>query len=360
MSKFISNKYNLAQQYIISMLLVTLVAIACYAFEDIIGYKTVAMILLLLVSLLAMLYNLWPVLLAASISALTWNFFFIPPKFTFHIEKAEDILLFTMYFVIASLNGVLTYKIRQIKRLAQRKEEKEKTLKLYNTLLNSLSHELRTPISTIIGASDNLQHHGNRLSEANKEELIQEISKASLRLNKQVDNLLNMARLEAGTMKLKLDWCDVNELAYDVTNQLKDNCVEHPILVEIENQFPLFKIDYGLMEQVLFNLLLNAITYTPKGTRIHIKAIHEDNRLILRVQDEGRGFPPEEIKNVFDKFYRLKNTNPGGTGLGLSIVKGFIEVHGGTIVLTNTQPQGAEFTISIPCEVSYLNNIKHE
>lgn len=360
LSLFVSAKYNLTQQYLISVLAVIVVSFACFFFKDLVDYKTVALILLLVVSVLAMLYNLWPVLLAATISALTWNFFFIPPHFTFHIEKAEDILMFFMYFVIASLNGVLTYKIRQIRRLAQRKEEKEKTLKLYNTLLNSLSHELRTPIATIIGATDNLQHNYSKLNESNKSELIQEISKASLRLNKQVDNLLNMSRLESGTIKLKLDWCDINELIYEVIKQVKENTKSHTFIVEIEDQLPLFKIDYGILEQVLFNLLQNAVTYTPAGSTIRLKAKTINKNLMLIVEDNGQGFPSTEIKNVFDKFYRLKNTTASGTGLGLSIVKGFVEAHQGTVGLQNAKPNGAIFTIVIHCEASYINNLNHE
>lgn len=360
MSKLISNKYNITQQYLISILLVSFASVVCYVFHDVIGYQTVAFILLLIVSTIAMLYNLWPTLISATISALTWNFFFIPPKFTFHIEKTEDILMFLMYFVVASLNGVLTYKIRQIRRLAQMKEEKEKTLKLYNTILNSLSHELRTPIATIIGATDTLQANNSKLNEENKNELLNEISTASLRLNKQVDNLLNMSRLESGTIKLKLDWCDINELIYDLVNQLKENTQNHTLKIDLDSNLPLFKIDYGILEQILFNLIQNAITHTQPGSIIKIKADVNDKNLILIIEDDGEGFSEDEIKKAFDKFYRLKNTKAGGTGLGLSIVKGFVEAHMGTVELKNIKPRGALFTITIPCELSYLNNLKHE
>jgi two-component system, OmpR family, sensor histidine kinase KdpD len=151
-------------------------------------YRVVALILLVTVSFIAMFYSIAPVMVSAILSALIWNFFFIPPKYTLHIENAEDALMFLMYFIIALVNAVLTNKIRQIEKVTQKRETKENTLKLYNTLLNSLSHELRTPIATIIGATDNLQMQDEKLSKANKKELIDEISKASLRLNRQVEN----------------------------------------------------------------------------------------------------------------------------------------------------------------------------
>jgi two-component system, OmpR family, sensor histidine kinase KdpD len=311
------------------------------------------------VSLIAMFFDIIPVLVTAILSAIIWNFFFIPPKFTFSIHTAEDGLMFTMYFVIALLNAVLTNKIRQAEKEARRKEEKEKTLKLYNTLFNSLSHELKTPIATIIGAADNLQAMADKLSEVNKHELVSEISKASLQLNRQVGNLLNMSRLESGFIKPKNDWFDVRELIYDVLNQLEDTLKGKPVHVAVKENLPLFKLDYGLIFQVLHNLLHNAATYIPKYAVITVRANCKENKLVLVVEDTGYGFPEEEINKVFDKFYRGKNSGPGGTGLGLSIAKGFVEAMQGQIYLRNMTDGGAVFTVEIPSELSYISsNVK--
>lgn len=360
MVKLFSHKLNTLQQFTISLLAVIIVSIACFLLIDLISYKVVALILLVTVSLIAMLFDIAPVLFAAFISALTWDFFFIPPKFTLFIQSPEDILLFVMYFVIALVHAVLTYKIRQYDKLEQKREEKEKTLSLYNTILNSLSHELRTPISTIIGATDNLQSGSQNLTEKNKAELISEISSASLRLNRQVENLLNMSRLESGTYQLKMDWCDVSELVYNVVNQLNDLSKGHKILIEIIPPLPLCKIDSGLIEQVLYNLIQNAITYIPKESTIKINAKYKENNLHFIVEDNGPGFPENELPNVFDKFYRLKNTKTGGTGLGLSIVKGFVEAHNGKVILENKIEGGAKFIITIPCEISNLKATDNE
>jgi two-component system sensor histidine kinase KdpD len=354
------NTLRKQNQYIISIAFILLVATVCYLFAYLIGYKVAALILLVSVSLIAMFFDIQPVLLAALISALVWNFFFIPPKFTFHIDNAEDVLLFFMYFIIALLNAALTFKIRAVEKVANKKEEKEHTLKLYKTLLNSLSHELRTPISTIIAATDNLQSDSNRLSESNKTELISEISKASLRLNAQVENLLNMSRLESGNIQPRKDWCDINELAYTVINSLKENLKNQDVKISIDENIPLCKLDIGLMEQVLYNLLLNAGLYTPENCIIQVKAVFNDERLILIVEDNGNGFDAAEIDHVFEKFYRSKNVNKGGTGLGLSIVKGFIEAQNGTISLENKPTGGAKFTIQIQVETNYINHLKNE
>lgn len=358
LNTFPLQKISLRKQYFASLLSILLISACCYFLSAWMGYRVVALILLVTVSLIAMFCEMKPVLAAAVMSALIWNFFFIPPQFTFAIKHAEDLLMFLMYFVVALVNAVLTSKIREMEKKARLKEEKENTLKLYNAILNSLSHELRTPISTIIGATDNLQTMADKLSELDKYELISEISKASIQLNRQVGNLLNMSRLESGFIKPKNDWFDVSELVYDVLNQLKDNIKEKPVHVAIKEQLPLFKLDYGLVSQILHNLVHNAITYIPKYAVVTIRAYCKSDKLVLIVEDTGYGFPPAEIDKVFGKFYRLKNSATGGTGLGLSIVKGFVEAMNGTIQLENMPDGGAIFIVEIPSELSYVNTVK--
>ena len=379
MSTFVLNKLSRSKQIAFSLILVIVVSGICYAFNYIIDYKIVAFILLLTVSFLAVVFDLLPVLLAAIVSALIWNYFFIEPRHTFMIHSVEDTVLLSMYFLVATINGILTYRMRRIEKQAMEKEEKAKTIKLYNTLFNTLSHELKTPIATIIAATDNLKENSKNLTEENKEELVSEISVASLRLNQQVGNLLNMSRLESGNMTLKKDWCDINELIYSVVNRLEENLRHHHVHVSIEKNIPLYKLDYVLIEQVIYNLLYNSSIYTPEHSDIFISAKNnsdkifvlapsikekselasEINSLVVQVEDRGTGFPEDELEKVFDRFYRLQNTKTGGTGLGLSIVKGFVEAHEGKVFLENV-PHGARFTIEIPAEVSFINNLKNE
>jgi two-component system sensor histidine kinase KdpD len=350
---------SLRQQYLISISSTLLVATCSYFLSDLIGYKVVALLLLVTVSFNAMFFDVKPVMLAAVLSALVWNFFFIPPKFTLAIKNTEDGLLFLMYFIVALVNAALTTKIRTMEKVARQKEERENTLKLYNTLLNSLSHELKTPISTIIAATDNLQAMGDKLTEVNKFELVSEISKASLQLDRQVSNLLNMSRLESGFIKPKNDWFDASELLYDVVKDLQDEAQGKPIHVSVKENLPLFRSDYGLIWQVLHNLLHNALTHIPKYAVVTVKATCKDDKLQLIVEDTGEGFPEDEKEKVFQKFYRLKNAKTGGTGLGLSIVKGFVEALKGTIRLQNSAESGAIFIVEIPCELSYVqHNVK--
>lgn len=354
-----TRKYPIAVQHLICIGFVLLSALGCFAVKDLIGYKVSALILLMSVSLIAMLFDIFPVLIAAALSAVIWNFFFIPPIFTFHINNAEDLLMFLLYFIIALVNAVLTFKIREAEKKAREKEEKENTIKLYDTLLNSLSHELRTPIATILGAVDTLKENSKKLSEENQKILLSEIDKASLRLNRQVENLLNISRLESGTFNPKKDWSDMNDLVNSVIQKLPTNN-NHPIVFHSNDNLPLFKIDAGFTEQILQNLLHNATQYTPENSTIDVAVKDQSGNCIITISDNGNGFPEDKIAQVFDKFYRLPNTKTGGSGLGLSIVKGFVEAQNGTIKLENNHQGGATFTIEIPAETSYINNLKNE
>lgn len=358
MKPIISNTSSKTKQYLIVLGIVLLVSALCFTLSGFIGYKVTAFVLLITVSIIAMLFDIMPVLLAALLSALIWDFFFIPPRFTLLISQSEDVIMFLMYFLIASVNAVLTYKIRQIAKVAAEEEKKANAVVLYNTLLNSLSHELRTPISTIIGASDTILN--DKISEENKKQLVVEISEASLRLNRQVENLLNMSRLESGFIEPKKDWCDIHELVHSTINQLDDSLKHHNILVNIPDTLPLFKLDFGLMQQVLINLISNAVTYTPANSTITISVNNNPEKIIFTIEDNGPGFPKEEMQKVFEKFYRLKTSVTGGTGLGLSIVKGFVEAHKGSVHLANSKTGGACFIIQIPAEATQLADSKND
>jgi two-component system sensor histidine kinase KdpD len=347
------------RQYIISVVSIVVVTLLSLALHDFIGYRVVAFMLLVSVALLAMFLDIIPVVVAAVLSALLWDFLFIPPRFTFSIGTTEDRWLLLMYFVIALIHGVLTHRIRMVQREMRKKEAKANAIKYYNTLLNSLSHELRTPITTIIGAADNLTNNKN-LSEATRIDLLNEINTASLRLNQQVENLLNMSRLESGVFQLKKDWVDVRELIYTTVQRLEPAILKFRVDVFVDDNMPLVKLDFGLMEQVLHNLISNAMQHTPEGTDIIIKADYFEKGLVIEVSDSGKGFPEADIHKVFEKFYRVQGSKPGGTGLGLSIVKGFVEAHHGTVGLKNLPLRGAMFNITIPTEATYINKLKNE
>ena len=344
----------------ISVVLIFGVAILLFYSVPIWGYRIPALVLLMVVSLFALIFDIKTVLISSILSALIWNFFFIPPLFTFHIANGEDGLMFLMYFIIALVHTTLSFKIKETEKINRDKEDKEKSIQLYNTLLNSLSHELKTPIAAIIGAVDTIKDHDMDLSDNNKKELINQIEIAGLRLNKEVENLLNMSRLESGSIKLKLDWTDINEVIHIVLSKLDDQSIGYKIAFQSNEKLPLLKIDSLLMEQVLYNLIHNAIRYTPVGTTIKIEVKIIDDICQLEIIDNGPGFPANELPHVFNMFYRLPHHKTGGSGLGLSIAKGFVQAHNGNIELKSIKNEGAQFIIKLPAEFSYLNNINNE
>lgn len=327
----------------------------CFGFSKFISHRAVALILLVTVSMIAASFAIGPVLLSAVLSASIWDFLFIPPRFAFHVHTAEDSVLLIMYFIIALLNGIFTYKLRRIEKAARLKEERANSVKLYNTILNSLSHELRTPLATIIGASDNLQMNKN-LTTNDSEQLLQVISKASLRLNQQVENLLNISRLESGHIQPKADWCDVTELIYDVVGRVEENDRRKKISISIKQNLPFCSLDKGMLDQVLYNLVNNAAIHTHEKAIVTVSASCPVNLLEIKVEDNGPGFGPDERKDVFHKFSRDKSLNNTGRGLGLSIVKGFTEAMGGSVDVTKGSLGGAKFTVSLPVKVSTMMN----
>lgn len=306
-----------------------------------------------------MLFEIKPVLFAAFVSAVTWNFFFIPPVFTFHIDKTEDILMFLLYFIVALVNTVLNFKIRKEEKKTRDKEEKERQIVFYNTLLNSLSHELKTPIATIIGAVDTLQEPSIQLQKTQEYELLNQINQASERLERQVENLLNMSRIQSEMLQMNYDWCDSNELIFS-SIQLCSDRNSHTILFQPNETLPLIKIDRGLIEQVIYNLIHNAIRYTPKQSTVWISSECENENWIVKVSDNGPGINENHLQQIFDQFYRVPNTKTGGTGLGLSLVKGFVEMHNGMVTSGKNEKGHLEFTIVIPAEQSFINSLNHE
>ncbi|WP_332732608.1 sensor histidine kinase [Flavihumibacter sp.] len=347
MNKFLFNTLPKGRQYLYSISIIVVVAAICYAFSGLMGYRVAAFILLITVSLLAVTFDILPVLLSAALSALLWDFFFIPPRYAIHVETTEDTILLIMYFVIAIISGVLTYKIRQVEKITRLKEERANSVKLYNTILNSLSHELRTPIATIIAATDNLQSNNN-LSTNDRNQLVTEISNASLRLNQQVENLLNISRLESGHIKPKNDWTDIIELVYDVVKRVEENNPARKIAISINPDMPLCAIDKGMLDQIIYNLLNNAAIHTAPECSIAITIIQHVDILQIEIEDNGAGFNNVNSKEVFHKFSRTKNPTTSGSGLGLTIVKGFTEALGGNIELVSSRQTGSKFTVTLP------------
>jgi two-component system sensor histidine kinase KdpD len=488
------------KKYIQAIITVFAISLICYAFRLDIGYQSISLIFLLFLAIMPLFnFGRGPILLTALLSAFSWDYFFIPPQFTLAIAKVEDFLMLIMYFIVATVTGTLSSKIRTqqmflrqrekriislfnlskelsaavglddiagiaVKKIEQTFEAKSAVIfyesvnklsarsckastianediewniaqwvflngqkagkytntlmsaaisyyplksksgslgvvalkykddetpsfehenllenfisqitnavereylndyakksliadeseKLYKTLFNSISHELKTPITTIMGAVSSFKDEKIFQNKNVWKKFIEEIDIAAERLNRLVENLLDMARLESGNLKLKLDYHSIEDLIHSVLEKLHDELDGHIIKVNIQEDIEIFKFDYALLEQALVNIVHNSIQYTPAGSEIKIEVRAINYRCLILISDNGRGFPHESLDKLFDKFYRIPGTKAGGTGLGLSIAKGFIEAHKGTISAANGDNGGAVFTVSIPINI---------
>ncbi|HEX2970128.1 MAG TPA: ATP-binding protein [Bacteroidales bacterium] len=364
LSGLLSGSFSVTRsfQYLMVILVIAFTVALCRPLANEHGYLIVAFILLSEVSFMAIFFGIGPILLASTISALVWNFFFIQPHFAFHIERTEDKIIFISFFFIAIVNGVLTNRIRRQEKITHLREEQALLLaesdKLYKTMFTLISHEFRIPIATIMGASDTLLT--SPTSENDKTALFREILKASGRLNHLIENLLNMSRLESGKISVHYDWCDINDLFNKVASTLSQQLEQFRPEIYIPPDMPLVRLDFGLMEQVIYNILLNATQHSPYGSIIRINADYDGRELEIKIKDEGPGFTQDQLKKVFTKFYRVDSTHPGGLGLGLSIVKGLVEAHKGEIEVHNAPEGGAEFIIRIPSEIPDMKSINIE
>jgi two-component system sensor histidine kinase KdpD len=223
------------------------------------------------------------------------------------------------------------------------------TEKLQTALLNSVSHDLRTPLVSIIGVLSSLQEGGIQLDDAAKAKLVKVAWEEAERLNHLITNLLDVSRVEAGAIRILRQASDVQDLVGTALEQLGNRTVSRPIEVDIPLNLPFVSVDFGLIVQTLVNIIDNALKYSPVDSSIEIKARNLDNEIQIEIADRGFGIPPADLLQVFDKFYRIDH--PGsvaGTGLGLSICKGIVEAHGGHIVAENRDGGGTIIRLVLP------------
>lgn len=222
------------------------------------------------------------------------------------------------------------------------------TERLRSALLTSISHDLRTPLASILGAATTLKSYRSTLDDAAQDELAGMIQEESERLNRFISNLLDMTRLESGAIQPHADLVDIGDVVGSALGRAKQVLSQHRVELDLETNLPMVKLDPVLFEQVLFNLLDNAAKYTAPGTAVRVRAWREGGLVRIAVSDEGEGIAPADLERIFDKFYRAQEADKkrAGTGLGLAICRGFVEAMGGTIVAASDR-NGTVFTISL-------------
>lgn len=236
----------------------------------------------------------------------------------------------------------LVEKAEQAQLLATREN-------LERALLNSISHDLRSPLASITGILSSLIEEGPKLSVESKFTLLTTAAEEAVRLNRFVTNLLNMTRLEAGVVKLKTEACDVQDLISCSLAQCEKQLGQRSVQTHLPPNLPLVKMDMTLMTQVIVNLLENAAKFSPAGSEIAIVVHHDSLSLSIAVIDQGNGIPSSDVEKIFDKFYQVPvPEGRGGTGLGLSICRGIVEAHGGKIIAQNQHQKGFAVIVTLP------------
>jgi two-component system, OmpR family, sensor histidine kinase KdpD len=226
----------------------------------------------------------------------------------------------------------------------------QRTDALRVALLSSVSHDLRTPLSSIKAAASSLLQDDVQWDENTRRGFAGTIEREADRLNRLVENLLDMSRIEAGALKPEKEWYELPALIQDVLGHLQPLLHGRAVQTSLPDDLPPVKMDYLQIAQVLTNLLENAVRYTPTGSPIEISAEAQDGQLLVSVADRGPGIPPEELERIFDKFYRVRTLqrDTSGSGLGLAVCRGLVEAHGGRIWAENREGGGALFRFTLP------------
>jgi two-component system sensor histidine kinase KdpD len=254
---------------------------------------------------------------------------------------------------VAGLVALAIERARFLKELSYTTALKQSD-ELKSALLASVSHDLRTPLTSIRAAIDSLLQEEIEWDKTALREFHLIIREEVQRLTRLVQNLLEMARIEAGELKLSRDWGSVSEIFSDVLERTAPAIRNHIVKVDLDEHMPPIKLDSRLIAEALTNLIENSAKYSPPGTELLLKGIVEDDKLTISVKDQGEGIAPGEQDRIFDKFYRSARQdgqNNEGTGMGLAIARGVIQAHGGKIWVESAPGQGATFSFMIPVEL---------
>lgn len=342
---------------------------------------TVSLALLLNVLFIATRWGSLPALLASVLAMLCFNFFFLPPSGTFNIAATDNWIALIAFLITAVTAGQLSASVkrraeeaesgkREIGRLyaelreaferASHAEALRQSEKLKSALLDAVTHDLRTPLTSIKASITTLldEVRGDpplTLDGESRLEMMEVIDEESDRLNRFINGLIELARIEAGELQLRRRWGVVDEIISAALTRAEPITRQHRIELEVEQELPGVRVDESAVSEVVYTLIDNAVKYSAQGSRIRISAQRAGNDLIqMSVEDEGRGVAPDLRERVFDKFFRatrdgdVSTTQPTGTGMGLAIAKGIVEAHGGKIWIESAKGKGTRVVFTLP------------
>jgi len=352
-------------------------------FRQQINSTTVALALLLVVLFVAILWGSIPALLASVLGMLCFNFFFLPPFYTFTIADPQNWVALTVFFITALTVGQLSARAKrraeeaetgrsEIKRLyeelreaferASEAEALKRSERLKSALLDAVTHDLRTPLTSIKASATLLledrevPHEAETLSDEEEQALLRVITQGADRLDRFVEGIVDLARIEAGDMKLYRNWGAVDEIIETTLARAEPLTAQHQIKVSMEEELPVVRVDARAVAEVIYTLIDNAAKYAPAGTCITVRANRAPDEMVeIAVEDQGPGIPANLRERVFEKFFRvdglraMSQSHSDGIGMGLAIAKGIVEAHYGHIWIEDgADGHGTRMIFTVP------------
>lgn len=336
---------GLLQEYALAIGAGAACTAVCFALFPVLALTDLVMVYLVGTLAVALRGRRGPAVLSSFLGVLCFNFFFVPPRFTFQAEHPRYLVTFAVMLAVALLISHLAVRVRSQAEAAKRSEVVAETERLRSSLLSAVSHELRTPLAAIIGSASTLLQ-APQGGGGDRPELLENIRAEAERLARLVHNLIETTRLESGAVRLRREVYPIEDVIGTALERLEKPLAGRPVDTDLPENLPLVAVDPVLMELVFVNLIENALRHAP-GAALEIMARERMEVLEVSVADRGPGLAPEDLGRVFEKFYRA-NAAAGGAGLGLAICKAVVEAHGGTICAENRPGGGASFRLTLP------------
>jgi two-component system sensor histidine kinase KdpD len=340
-----------AAEFAWAVVVVGLATAVCQLMSGRFELADLSMVYLLGVVVASTRFSLYPSIFTALLSALGFDFFFIPPKYSFAIFDPKHLVTFAVMLVVAVTTSGLTERARRHADEAHRAEAKAQTERLRSLLLSSVSHDLRTPLAAIMGAASTMLDDEATLADAARRDLTQTVFEEASRLHRLLTNLLYLTRLESSAIELRKEWQPIEEVIGAALTRLEPRLRDRRVVTHLADRVTYAPLDGVLIEQVLVNLVENAVRYTPVDSPIEISAFETETAVTIEVADRGPGIPAGQEEKIFEQFYRASpKRGDGGVGLGLTISSAIVRAHGGRIWVEQRPGGGAAFRFEVPRE----------
>jgi two-component system sensor histidine kinase KdpD len=337
--------------YLAALLAALACTLAGYAMQPRFDLVNIAMVYLLPVVGIALLASRGAAVFSAALSVLLFDLLFVPPAGVLTIDDLQYLLTFAVMLAVGLAVSSLRERARREEagRIAEAVDAERERMR--STLLASISHDLRTPLAVMVGASSSLAAHGEQLPAAERSALALSVCRQAQAMAEQTEKVLQMTRFEMGGFELQRDWNSVAEIAGPVLQRLREALQRHRLLTDIPGDLPLLRVDAPLIAQVLGNLVENAARHTLPGTVIQLRARLIGQAVEVVVEDNGPGLPGDDPARLFDKF-RSRREGAGGVGLGLAICRAIVSLHDGRIEAVSKPGGGCRFAFTLPVEAA--------